>query len=228
MTTDMIDILRGTDLLASVPADDLRAVAAASRVRSFRRGQVVFIRSDPSDTVIVVISGRVKVAVRSADGGELTLTILQAGSVFGELGVVDGGPRSADAEAVEECQLLLIPREMIHDICARVPAAGQALATSITITLRRLTEAVADLVFLDLPRRVAKLLLSQPRSDDGVIRLKMNQEELAHQVGGTRQSVNAALRGFERRGWIELRDRSVMVRQAAALNRFAGIEVSAS
>jgi len=228
MTTDVIDVLHGTALLASVPADELRAVAAASRLRSFRRGQVVFTRSDPSDTVIVVISGRVKVAVRSADGGELTLTILQAGSVFGELGVVDGGPRSADAEAVEECRLLLIPREMIHDICARVPAAAQALATSITVTLRRLTEAVADLVFLDLPRRVAKLLLSQPRSDDGVIGLKMSQEELAHQVGGTRQSVNAALRGFERRGWIELRDRSVVVRQAVALSRFAGIEVSAS
>jgi CRP/FNR family transcriptional regulator, cyclic AMP receptor protein len=221
MTPDVIAILRGTDLLASVPADDLRAVAAASRVRSFRRGQVVFTRSDPSDTVIVLISGRIKVVVRSADGGELTLTILQAGSVLGEIGVVDGGPRSADAETVEECQLLLIPREMIRDICARVPSAAQALTTSIAVMLRRLTEAVADLVFLDLPRRVAKVLLSQPRSDDGVIRLKMSQEELAHQVGGTRQSVNAALRGFERRGWIELHGRSVVVKQAAALSRFA-------
>jgi CRP-like cAMP-binding protein len=222
MTTDVLGILRGTDLLASVPAEDLEAVAAASRVRSFRRGQVVFTRSDPSDTVVVVISGRIKVVVRSADGGELTLAVLQAGSVLGEIGVLDGGPRSADAETVEECQLLLIPRQVIYDVCARVPSAGQALTRSIAITLRRLTEAVADLVFLDLPRRVAKVLLSQPRGDDGVIGLKMSQEELAHQVGGTRQSVNAALRGFERRGWIELHDRSVTVKQAAALSRFAG------
>jgi CRP/FNR family transcriptional regulator, cyclic AMP receptor protein len=228
MTTDVMGILRGTDLLASVPAEDLKAVAAASRVRSFRRGQVVFTRSDPSDTVVVVISGRIKVVVRSADGGELTLTILQAGSMFGELGVVDGGPRSADAEAVEDCQLLLIPRERIHDICARVPSAAEALTTSIAVMLRRLTEAVADLVFLDLPRRVAKVLLGLPRSGDGVIRLNLSQEELAHQVGGTRQSVNAALRGFERRGWIELQDRSVVVKQAAALSRFAGTDVSPS
>ena len=75
---------------------------------------------------------------------------------------------------------------------------------------------------MDLPRRLAKLLLSQPRSDDGVIREKMTQEELARLVGGTRQSVNVALRGFERRGWIEVRDRIVMVKQAAALSRFAG------
>ena len=222
MITDVMSILRGTGLLASVPAEDLRAVAAASRVRSFRRGQIVFSRSDPSDTVIVVISGHVKMVFRSADGGELTLAVVGAGGVFGELGVADNGPRSADAETLEECQLLLVPREAVQDICARVPAAALVLASSIAAALRRLTEVTADLVFLDLPRRVAKLLLSQPRGDDGVIRQKMSQEEFAHHVGGTRQSVNAALRGFERRDWIELRDRSVRVKQAAALGRFAG------
>jgi CRP/FNR family transcriptional regulator, cyclic AMP receptor protein len=228
MTTDVTGILRGTDLLRSVPAEDLEAVAAASRLRSFRRGQVLFTRSDPSDTVIVVISGRVKVTVRSADGGELTLTIIPAGGMFGELGVADSGPRSGDAETLEECQLLLIPRETIQDLCARVPSAAQALARSIAVTLRRLTEVASDLVFLDLPRRVAKMLLSQPRGVDGVVRHKMSQEEFAHQVGGTRQSVNAALRGFEKRGWIEVHDRAVTVKQAAALGRFAGTEMSAS
>jgi CRP/FNR family transcriptional regulator, cyclic AMP receptor protein len=99
---------------------------------------------------------------------------------------------------------------------------AHALTSSIAATLRRLTEAASDLVFLDLPRRVAKVLLSQPRDDDAVIRPKMSQEELAHQVGGARQSVNAALRGFERRGWIEVHDRAVTVKQAAALGRFAG------
>ena len=98
--------------------------------------------------------------------------------------------------------------------------------SSIAATLRRLTEAASDLVFLDLPRRVAKVLLSQPRRDDGVIELKMSQEELAHQVGGSRQSVNLALRGFERRGWIEVHDRAVKLRQAEALARFAN-QVSA-
>jgi CRP/FNR family cyclic AMP-dependent transcriptional regulator len=228
MSTDVMSILRATALLRSVPAEDLNALAATSRLRGFRRGQVVFTRSDPGDTVIVVVSGHVKVTVRSADGGELTLAIIPPGGLLGELGVVDGGPRSADAETLEECQLLLIPREAIRDICARVPSAAQALTNSIAATLRRLTDAAADLVFLDLPRRVAKVLLSQPRDNDGNIRFRMNQEELAHQVGSTRQSVNAALRGFERRGWIEMHDRVVIVKQPAALGRFAGTEVSAS
>jgi CRP/FNR family cyclic AMP-dependent transcriptional regulator len=95
--------------------------------------------------------------VRSADGGELTLAVLQPGDVFGELAAVDNGPRSADAETLEESRLLLIPREIVQDVCFRVP--GVALAKSVTATLRRLTESTSDLVFLDLPHRVAKVLL---------------------------------------------------------------------
>jgi CRP/FNR family transcriptional regulator, cyclic AMP receptor protein len=228
MITDVTGILRDTALLGSAPAEDLGAVAAASRLRNFRRGQVVFSRGDPGDTVIVVVSGRVKVVLRSVDGGELTLTVIQAGGLFGELSVADNGPRSTDAETLEECQLLFISRERVQDLCARVPSVAQALTGSIAATLRRLTGEAGDLVFLDLPRRVAKVLLSQPRGIDGLIRLRTNQEELAHQVGGTRQSVNAALRGFERRGWLEVRDRAVVVKQATALGRFAGLEVSAT
>jgi CRP/FNR family transcriptional regulator, cyclic AMP receptor protein len=222
MTADVKSILRRTDLLRSAPDEVLDAVATASRLRVFRRGQVVFTRGDPSDTLFVVISGRVKVVVRSADGGELTLTIIQPGGVFGELGIADGGPRSADADALDECQLLLVPFETVQGICAREPPVVQALLNSTTATLRRLTEAASDLVFLDLPRRVAKVLLSLPRGGDGVIRPALSQEELAHQAGGTRQSINATLRGFERRGWIEVHDRVVTIRQAPALRRFAG------
>jgi len=228
MATDVSGVLRQTDLLRSVPARDIEAIAAASRVRNVRRGQVLFTAGDPSDTLILVISGRVKVVIRSADGAELTLTIIQPGHVFGEIGIADGGPRSADAEALEDCLLLFVPSDLIVDLCSRVPSVTLAVMGSIAATLRRLTQAASDLVFLDLPRRVAKMLLSQPRGDDDVIRLKMSQEELAHQVGGTRQSVNAALRGFERRGWIAIHDRAVTVKQAAALARFADHQVSAS
>jgi CRP/FNR family cyclic AMP-dependent transcriptional regulator len=223
VTTDVIGILRGTALLGSAPAEDLRAVAAGSRLQSFRRGQVVFTKGDPGDSVIVVVSGQVKVVIRSADGGALTLVVIQAGGLFGELSVIDNGPRSADAETLKDCQLLFIPRERVQDLCARVPSVARALTTSIAATLRRLAEEAGDMVFLDLPRRVAKVLLSQPTGADGLIRLRMSHDELAHQVGGTRQSVNAALRGFERRGWLEMSDQSVVVKQATALGEFAGL-----
>lgn len=222
MTADLHGILHRTDLLGSVPAADLEAVAARSRMRTFRRGQVVFTTGDSGDSVVVIVSGRVKVVVRSADGGELTLTVLGPGGVFGELGVADGGPRSADAETLEESRLLFVPGEMIQDICGREPTVQQALLRSVAAMLRRLTEAASDLVFLDMPRRVAKVLLNQPRGENGLIWPPVTQEELAHQAGGSRQSVNAALRGFERRGWIRVDGRAVTVTQAAALGRFAG------
>jgi CRP/FNR family transcriptional regulator, cyclic AMP receptor protein len=226
VATDVTGALRQTDLLRSVPDSDLEPIAAASRLRSVRRGQLLFTAGDPSDTVILVISGRVKVVVRSADGAELTLTVVQPGGMFGEISIADGGPRSADAEALDDCRLLLVPIDLVAELSSRVPSVTQALMSSIAATLRRLTEAASDLVFLDLPRRVAKVLLSQPRGDDGEIELKMSQEELAHQVGGSRQSVNAAMRGFERRGWIEVRGQAVTLRQAEALARFAN-QVSA-
>lgn len=102
-----------------------------------------------------------------------------------------------------------------------MPSAARALATAIAATLCRLTGAAADLVFLDLPRRVAKVLLAQPRDGDGVIRPQLTQEQLARHAAGTRQSVNAALRGFERRGWITVNGRVVTVRQPRMLARFA-------
>jgi len=136
--------------------------------------------------------------------------------------IADGGPRSADVEALEDSQLLLVPREQVQDVCARVPAAARALASSVAGTLRRLTEATGDLVFLDLPRRLAKVLLNQPRDGNGIISPYLTQEQLAHQAAGTRQSVNAVMRGFERRGWIAVNGRSVAVRQPDALSRFSG------
>src|SRR5262249_10846077 len=192
------------------------------RWRPFRRGRILSTAGDPGNTLIVVISGRVKVVVRSADGGELTLTVIASGGVFGEVSVADGGPRSADAETLEDCRLLFVPYEVIQDLCERVPSVAQALARSLAAILRRLTDGASHLVFLDLPRRVAKVRLSQPRNDDGIIGQKMTQEEFAHRVGGARQSVNAALRGFERRGWIQVHNQAVTLKQAADLSRFAG------
>jgi CRP/FNR family cyclic AMP-dependent transcriptional regulator len=222
VAADLADVLRRTSLLASVPDADLAMLAGASRVRTLRRGQVVFSAGDPGDSLIVLITGRLRVVTRSADGAELTHTIVGPGETLGEVSIADGGPRSADVETLADSQLLFIPRERVQDVCARIPAAALALAASVAATVRRLTEATADLVFLDLPRRVAKVLLSQPRDAGGIISPHMNQEQFAHLAAGTRQSINAALRGFEKRGWITTDGRDLTVRQPDMLARFAG------
>jgi CRP/FNR family transcriptional regulator, cyclic AMP receptor protein len=222
MAADLVDVLRRTSLLTSVPDADLAALAGASRLRTLRRGQVVCSTGDPGDTLIVVISGRLKIVTRSADGAELTLTILGPGATLGDVSIADGGPRSADVETLADSQLLFIPRERVQDVCSRIPAAALAVAASVAATVRRLTDATADLVFLDLPRRIAKVLLSQPRDADGVISPQLTQEQFAHLAAGTRQSVNAAMRGFEKRGWITVDGREVTVRQPDMLAHFAG------
>jgi CRP/FNR family cyclic AMP-dependent transcriptional regulator len=222
MAADLVDVLRQTALLGSVPDPDLAVLAGASRVRMLRRGQVVCAAGDPGDTLIVVMSGRLQVVTRSADGAELTLTMLGPGATLGDVSIADGGPRSADVETLTDSQLLFVPRERVHDVCARIPAAALAVAASVAATVRRLTDATADLVFLDLPRRIAKVLLSQPRDADGAISPQLTQEQFARLAAGTRQSVNAALRGFEKRGWITLNGRDLTVRQPEMLARFAG------
>jgi CRP/FNR family cyclic AMP-dependent transcriptional regulator len=222
MAADLVDVLQRTSLLASVPDADLALLAGASRMRTLRRGQVVCSTGDPGDTLIVVVSGRLKIVTRAADGAELTLTILGPCATLGDVSIADGGPRSADVETLADSQLLFIPRERVQDVCARVPAAALALAASVAATVRRLTDATADLVFLDLPRRIAKVLLGQPRDVGGVIRPQLTQEQFAHLAAGTRQSVNAAMRGFEKRGWIMVDGRDVTVRQPEMLAHFAG------
>jgi CRP/FNR family transcriptional regulator, cyclic AMP receptor protein len=219
---DIGALLSSIPLFSGVPIDELRAAAATSRVRRYPRGQVVFTTGDPSDSLLVTITGRIKVVVRSADGGELMLAVVGPGELIGEIGVIDAGPRSADAETLEATEVLLMPGAAVLDLLGRHPAMSMRLLQAVTANLRRLTDATADLVFLDLPRRVAKVLLEHPRDARGTVDLKMSQEQLAHRVAGTRQSVNQALRGFERRGWIQINGQAIVLRAPDDLARFAG------
>ena len=224
MTTpaDVAARLGSLELFASLPPDRLRQLAQDIRVRRYRDRQVVFSTEDPGDALVVVNTGRLKLAVRSADGAELTLTTVERGSVIGELGVIDGGQRSTDAVTLEPTELLFIPREVVHNLMSQFPSVSIVLLSTVAASLRRLTETTADLVFLDLPRRVAKLLLAHAPDTESSGGIALSQEELAHRVGATRQSVNSALRGFERRGWIEIGHRHIRLRDQAALSRFAG------
>ena len=164
-------VMAGVSLFADVPAADLEQAAAASRLRRYPRGQVVFSTGDPSDSLLITVSGRLKVVVRSADGGELMLAVVEPGGVIGELGVIDGGPRSADAETLDAAEVLVVPREVVLDLQRRFPEVTASLLVGVAAGFRRLTDATADLVFLDLPRRVAKALLDHPRGADGAVDL---------------------------------------------------------
>jgi CRP/FNR family transcriptional regulator, cyclic AMP receptor protein len=220
---EAVALLRATTLLKELDEADLRRLAGRAVTRRFRRGQVVFTEGDPSDTLLVVASGRLKVLTKADDGRDHVLNLSGPGDTLGEINIVEGGPRSASVEALEPSVALVLDRTAVWDLVRERPAVAEQLIRALAAHVRRLTGANADLVFLDLPRRVAKLLLLRHReSGRAVIEVGLTQTEMASLLGGSRQSVNQALRDFERRGWILSEGQTITILQVDRLRRLAG------
>jgi CRP-like cAMP-binding protein len=152
-TEAAVALLRRTRLFAELREDTLRALADRSVERSYPRHGRLFYQGDPGSGLYVLASGLVKVVVTSENGEEMVLVTLGPGDAFGELSIVDGGPRSASAEALEPTVALVITREVLLDLATRDSGLTEALLRTLGALLRRLTEQASDLVFLDLPGR---------------------------------------------------------------------------
>lgn len=221
---DVVAELRRTALFAGVDPIHLAPLAAHGFLRRFAAGQVVFTEGEPSDHLYVVRAGRVRILLRSAHGEQVTLAVLGPGETIGELSMIDDRPRSASAESLDDVCLVALPTADVQAALRSDPVLLLAVATELAATVRRLTGGTADLVFLDLPRRLAKLLLAEARlGPDGSYRVapQMNQSGLAARLGVTRQSVNRALVSLARRGWIRSESVSYVLLDPPALRRFA-------
>ncbi len=212
-------LLADSPLFRGLADGEMQRLAAAAALRRYRRGQIVFAEGDSSESLFIVNEGLLKAFSTSSDGEEFVLAVIGTGETVGELGLADGGLRSASVTAMTDATVLQIRRRAVLDVAQTSPQVLIAMLQSLASVVRRLTGAAADLVFLDLPRRVAKLLLGDQHAAEGGV---LTQEEMAHQVGASRQSVNAALRDFHRRRWIEMDGRRIHVRDVAALRRFVG------
>jgi CRP-like cAMP-binding protein len=223
--------LGATELFEGLDPTTLLHVAERCIDRSYKKGQLIFHQGDQGATLFLVVEGLVKVLVPSSEGGEMVLVTIAPPQTFGEIALVDGGPRSASAEAVEDTRVIALARATMLELLAEHPELTDALLTSLGRIIRRLTEQASDLVFLDLHGRVAKLLtrLASERgetTEEGVILdLHLTQTDLASMVGGSRQSVNQILRAFETRGYLEVSGRSILVKQPEVLRRRAGVVV---
>jgi CRP/FNR family transcriptional regulator, cyclic AMP receptor protein len=229
-TEAAVVLLRRTRLFAELREDTLRALADRSVERSYPRHGRLFYQGDPGSGLYVLASGLVKVVVTSEDGEEMVLVTLGPGDAFGELSIVDGGPRSASAEALEPTVALVITREVLLDLATRDSGLTEALLRTLGALLRRLTEQASDLVFLDLPGRMAKLLavLAAERGSEtpeGIeLDANLTQTDLAGMVGASRQSVNQILQGFARRGYLQVRGRRIVIHRLDLLRRRAGLD----
>ena len=199
-------LLDTTELFAALPADVLDALSGLSRVRNLRRNELLFAQGDPSQELFVVLQGRIAIATRSTDGRESVVAVLEDGGLFGELGLFDGDPRSADARAVTEARLIALDYEPVRQVLRERPELLWIIVRLFSRRLRATDEALADAQFLDVPARTAKRLL-EAAGDDDDFKLSMTQEELAGLVGASRERVNKALALFVRLGWVEAKGR---------------------
>jgi CRP/FNR family transcriptional regulator, cyclic AMP receptor protein len=196
-------------------------VAGQAGRRVVERGQVICWQGEPGESMFVLLNGAVKLVVRSKDGELVELVRHQPPASFGELAVLDGGPRSATAEAVERSTLLVVTRAELLRLLRSDEQVAEALLRSLGRMVRRTTHQVTDLAFLSLQERVAAKLL-ELAGPGGARTRRLTQVELATMVGGARQSVNQALKALEARGYIRVAGRAVEILDPQPLRRLAG------
>ena len=209
-------------LFSGLSAEERAAIAAQARIRTFGAGETVFNLGSPGDHMMAVLSGTIRISVPSPDGKELVLTLIQPGEVFGELAVLDGKERSADAIAENECTLAILYRHDVLSFFQRNPSAWPKLVEVLCQRLRRTDQVFAEVALLQLPVRLAKMMLRLLESPDSSAAAKggkigFSQRELANMVGGTRESVNRCLRTWQRRGIVQVSEGSIVVMNQDAL-----------
>jgi CRP-like cAMP-binding protein len=211
--TDHVDRLARTSFFADASEHVLSRVSDAGRERQLVRGDVLFNEGDPPDALYLVVSGRIAIAMASpVDKRESVVALMEPGDLFGELGMLDDGPRSALARALERSLVLEVPFEPVREMFQEDPRLLWNVTRLLATRLRVMDEVLADSVFLDVTGRTAKRLLELANGSDD-FQLPVTQEELAGMVGASRERVNKAIASFIRLGWLEQHDRNYRIVQ---------------
>jgi CRP/FNR family transcriptional regulator, cyclic AMP receptor protein len=209
-------------LLRSVASHDAGQLVGLLRRRKYARGEVIFLAGDPGVNLCIIESGRVKLTLTSAElGREVALDHLGPGDIFGELALLDGEPRSADAIAVEPTRLLLLRRDDFRAFLISHPSVAIDLLADMSRRLRRDAQTIQDAAFLDVPARLARVAmrLAEP-GPDGVLRTpRMSQAELASLVLTTRATLNKFLGMMTDQGLLRWEGGRVVVLDEARLQR---------
>ena len=222
------DAVARASLFSALDEDAAAALRATMLQVELPRGNVLFNEGDHGDRLYVIDEGKIKLGATSSDGRETLLAILGPGEMFGELSFFDPGPRNATAVALTDATLLGVGHADLEPWLTGRPEVAAALLGALARRLRRTNEAMADLVFSDVPGRVAKALLElaakfgEPNPDGSVhVVHDLTQEELAQLVGASRETVNKALADFQNRGWLRLEQRGVDLVDLERLGRRA-------
>ena len=211
------EILAKVPLFAGLPEVELARLGNLLRARRYARGEVIFLEGDEGTSLCLIAEGRIRIQLTGADGREVVINVYGPGEIFGEMALLDGEPRSADAIAQEASRVFWLQREDFAAFLDSHPRAAMTMLASLSHRLRHTTRVVQDATFRDVPSRLARVLLDlAARHGQAVeqgIRLdtRVTQGELAAMVGASRETVNRALRGFEQRGLIGWDSRRITI-----------------
>lgn len=221
------DVVLSAPLFATMEREETRRLFESMTEIDLSRGEVLFREGEPGDRLYVIGSGKIKLGRRSTDGRENLLSILGPGEMFGELSLFDPGPRTATASAVSEATVHELGHQVLVSWVEAHPGVATHLLHALARRLRRTNETLADLVFSDVPGRVAKALLDLSnrfgeQTDEGLrVAHDLTQEELAQLVGASRETVNKALADFAARNWVRREGRAIVLLDVDRLERRA-------
>lgn len=207
---DEMALLKGIPLFSDMSPEHLAPLVTMLQRRRYRKGQTILRQGDEGDSLFVIVSGRVRIYTLSPEGHELSLTICDQGDFFGEMAMLDGEPRSANAEAMEPTEVLVLHRRAFRNHLLSNPLAAVHIIETLSQRLRRTTESAEDFVTLNVPQRIARKLLELVEhygveEEEGVlIDLDLSQEAIASLVGTTRESANRALSRLRERGIVRV------------------------
>ena len=215
-------VLADTEFFADAPASMLADVAASGKIRNLVRGDVLFEAGDEPDSIYVVLTGRIAIALgnRPFDHRESVIALMEEGDLFGEMGMLDKSTRSAGARALETSTVLEIPYTSVLDQLNASTSLMWNVVRMLSRRLRAMDQALADSVFLDVTGRTAKRLVDLSGGKDEFM-LPVTQEELAGMVGASRERVNKAIASFIKLHWLEQHDRSYRILDRAKLEQRA-------
>ncbi|MEO7221167.1 MAG: Crp/Fnr family transcriptional regulator [Devosia sp.] len=219
-TIDNAALLAKCALFQPLPEAERGLIAAKAHRRRYARGDVIFRIGDVGDSLMVVVSGRIRITLPDASGRDIILTDLVSGDVFGEIAMLDGEGRSADATSLAVSEVLVLERSHMLTFLAARPELCLKLLVLLSARLRKADERMADLAAIEVEVRLAKTLLKWLQG--GANPVTLTQSELADTVVASREAVNRQLAAWQRRGVVAIRDGHIHIAQPKALADIAG------
>ncbi|GAC1516521.1 MAG: Crp/Fnr family transcriptional regulator [Gemmatimonadaceae bacterium] len=220
--TETADFLATVPLFRGLPADELEHFALLVREKGYPKGSVILFENDPGDSLFVVRGGRVKVVLVGEDGREVILGVLGSGEHFGELSLIDDQPRSAHVIAMDDAVLLVLHRDDFRKRVESSPPVAWALLVDLSRRLRRADTKIGSLVLLDVPGRIARLLLDLAEESGGeAIDKPVTHQTIAQMIGASRETVSRTMKDFQDGGLVTVERRRIRVSDRPGLEKRA-------